>query len=237
MLETELYFPLKERLEKSGYTVKGEVKKCDITAEKDGKIIIIELKTKFCLKLVYQALDRKKTGYDVYVCIPRPDESRRKQNYRDMLNLLKALGVGLITVAAESPVKTVEVVLESERGKTVNRKRANGIRAEFEGRSLDLNQGGSVRTKLITAYRERSIKMAAACMVFGEANCRKLRKIGCGSSEIRLLGDNYYGWFERTGRGVYILTEEGRIESADEKYAPLMEAYTDIFLKQQTDEK
>ena len=237
MLETELYLPLKEWLEERGYTVRGEVKKCDLAAEKDGKIILIELKTAFCLKLVYQALDRQKTGYDVYVCIPRLKESGRSRKNRDMLNLLKKLEIGLITVAADSPVKTVEAVLESGKNKAVSRKKADSVKTELESRSLDLNKGGSVRTKLITAYRERSIKMAAACIVFGEGNGRQLRKLGCVDKDIRLMGDNHYGWFERTGRGIYTLTEKGRTEAADEHYAPLMAAYTEAFLKQQNGEK
>lgn len=237
MLETELYLPLKAWLEEKGYTVRGEVKKCDLAAEKNGKIILIELKTAFCLKLVYQALDRQKTGYDVYVCIPRLNESGRSRKSRDMLSLLKKLEIGLITVAADSPVKTVEIVLESGKNKAVSRKKADSVKTELERRSLDLNKGGSVRTKLITAYRERSIKMAAACIVFGKGNGRQLRKMGCDDKDIRLMSDNHYGWFERTGRGIYNLTEKGRTEAADEYYAPLMAAYTEVFLKQQNSEK
>ena len=74
-------------------------------------------------------------------------------------------------------------------------------------------------------------------IVFGKGNGRQLRKMGCDDKDIRLMSDNHYGWFERTGRGIYNLTEKGRTEAADEYYAPLMAAYIEAFLKQQNSEK
>ncbi|MBE6008931.1 MAG: hypothetical protein E7235_07020, partial [Lachnospiraceae bacterium] len=65
MKEFELYAPLKERFEKSGYAVRGEVKNCDLVAEKDGHFVVVEMKTAFNLKLVYQALERKRLAQEV----------------------------------------------------------------------------------------------------------------------------------------------------------------------------
>jgi len=44
MHETDLFPPIKKHLEASGYTVRAEVRDCDITAFKDDELIIIELK-------------------------------------------------------------------------------------------------------------------------------------------------------------------------------------------------
>jgi len=42
--ETDLYPPVAEFLEKSGYTVHAEVAGSDITALRDGEILVVELK-------------------------------------------------------------------------------------------------------------------------------------------------------------------------------------------------
>ena len=44
MNETDLYFPIKKLFEDQEFSVKGEVKKCDIVAiNKDGLLVIVEL--------------------------------------------------------------------------------------------------------------------------------------------------------------------------------------------------
>ena len=50
--ESGLYGPVRDYLEKLGYEVKGEVKDCDITAMRDGELIVVELKRGFTLELV-----------------------------------------------------------------------------------------------------------------------------------------------------------------------------------------
>ena len=42
--ETDLYEPVCRFLEEEGYRVQAEVKDCDIAAEKDGELVIVELK-------------------------------------------------------------------------------------------------------------------------------------------------------------------------------------------------
>ncbi len=230
MKESELYLPIKAFFENMGYTVKGEVKGCDLVAEKDGRFVAVELKTSFNLKLVYQALERRKIAKEVYVCIPRPKNGARSRAWKDMVGLLKEIQVGLITVAVESPVKTVEIVIESGEKKGTGKK-ALSLKAEFESRSQDLNIGGVRRTKLMTAYREKSVKMAALCLVVGDVKTKTARELGCDNSEIRLLSDNFYGWFEKLGRGVYAISEKGREEIKEEKYNVLFEYYTKFFLE------
>ena len=44
LAETELYQPIKERFERAGFDVKGEVEGCDLVAVRDGEIVVVELK-------------------------------------------------------------------------------------------------------------------------------------------------------------------------------------------------
>lgn len=228
MKESELYAPLKEKFEELGYSVRGEVKNCDLVAEKNGRFVVVEMKTSFNLKLVYQALERRKIAEEVYVCIPRPKTGARSRSWRDMTELLKELKIGLITIAMDSPLKTVEVVLESGERERKGKK-AEGLRKEFEGRKLDLNTGGVNKTKLITAYREKSIKMAALAVIKEEVSLKEARTLGCDESEVKVFGSNHYGWFDRTGKGVYKVNEKCLEETKEEKFKEIFEFYTNYF--------
>ena len=108
--ESDLYAPVCEYFESVGYTVQAEVKNCDLVAVKDSETIIAELKTSFCLKLVYQALERQSVSDLVYVVIPRPKKGAKSTEWRNMLKLMKKLDIGIITVAMDSELKTVDIV-------------------------------------------------------------------------------------------------------------------------------
>jgi len=186
------------------------------------------MKTAFNLKLVYQALERRKLAEEIYVCIPRPKTGARSRSWRNMTELLKELKIGLITVALDSPVKTVEIVLESGERERKG-KRAESLKKEFEGRNIDLNTGGINKTKLITAYREKSIKMAVLLDENGEVSFKEARIIGCEERELKVCTSNFYGWFERVKKGTYKLTDRGIEEIKNDKYKALVEYYTDFF--------
>ncbi len=229
MKESELYAPLKGKFEELGYSVRGEVKNCDLVAEKDGRFVAVEMKTSFNLKLVYQALERRKLAEEVYVCIPRPKTGARSRSWRNMKELLKELKIGLITIAMDSPLKMVEVVIESGERERKGKK-AEGLKKEFEGRNLDLNTGGVNKTKLITAYREKSIKMASLAAIKNEVSLKEARLLGCDESEIKAFGSNHYGWFERIRKGVYKVNEKCLEEIEEEKYKEIFEYYKNYFL-------
>jgi hypothetical protein len=54
--ETDLYAPVKKLLEEQGYTVRDEVDRCDLVALRSAEPrVIVELKRRFALSLVYQA--------------------------------------------------------------------------------------------------------------------------------------------------------------------------------------
>ena len=111
--ETDLYSPVRDYLSGLGYKVRGEVKKCDLAAECNGELVVVEFKKNFTLRLVYQALERFALTDQVYVAIPRPKMVDTPE-YRGMLRLLKKLELGLLTVAMDSPVKTVDALIYPE---------------------------------------------------------------------------------------------------------------------------
>ena len=70
--ETDLAGPLYGRLAELGYTVRSEVKDCDIAAVKGDELLIIEVKKTLNLPLLVQAVRRQRLTDIVYVAIPRP---------------------------------------------------------------------------------------------------------------------------------------------------------------------
>ncbi len=223
--ETDLYLPVRSFLEEEGYEVQAEVKDCDIAAVKDGQLIIVELKKAFNLKLVYQALDRQSLTEQVFVAIPRPKKGQREKAWKDMLKLLKRLELGLLTVALDSPLKTVDVVLEpSDSLAWKNRKKKERLQAELENRQLDTNVGGMNRRKIMTAFREKSIRLACILEREGQVSTVSLRERGLEDCVV-LLSRNYDKWFKRVEKGVYALSETGKEALEKEDFAKAVEFY------------
>jgi hypothetical protein len=77
---------------------------------------------------------------------------------------------------------------------------------EHARRVGDPSPGGSTRQPVMTAYRQRALACAAQLRT-GPSRPRDLRSAAPDSGAILL--DNVYGWFERTGRGVYRLSSLG----------------------------
>ena len=96
MLEAELYPPLKRWFEAQDYQVRGEVKHCDLVAEKADELVIVELKIKPSLKLLYQASERLSVTDQVFVGLP--GSSHRSRALTPFIRLLKLLGIGLILI-------------------------------------------------------------------------------------------------------------------------------------------
>ncbi|HEX2949362.1 MAG TPA: DUF2161 family putative PD-(D/E)XK-type phosphodiesterase [Armatimonadota bacterium] len=214
--ETDLSKPLQDYLTAQGYTVRCEVKHCDIVAVKDDALIIIELKRQMCLALLEQAVARQQLSDSVYVAIPRPaNMSRWLVQSRGVRKVLRQLEVGLILVSPDAGKPAVEVVFHPLPAERRKRKRAQrAVLEEIEQRSGDYNRGGSCRRKLITAYRENAIHIATILADAGPLPPRALRSQGTGPKTLSILTRNVYGWFERIDRGVYGLTMKGRTELA-----------------------
>jgi len=225
--ETELYAPIRDFLDGNGYTVRAEVHGCDIAAEKDGELIIIEMKRHFGIDLLYQATDRQRRTDSVYVAIPVPDDMGRNPRWRAIKRLLRQLELGLIVVFFGGPAPRVELVfhpLPYQRQKRSGARRA--ILREMAGRSNDLNVGGSAQRKLVTAYRENALQIACCLEALGPTSPGRLRALGTGPKTTAILYGNVYGWFDRVDRGVYSLTAQG--VAALEVYPEIVARYREV---------
>lgn len=223
--ETDLYRPLHDYLVKQRYTVRGEVKNCDIAAVKDGDLIVIEMKRALNIPLLAQAVQRQRITDSVYVAIPRPSNKRKwNGESKGVRDLLRRLEVGLILVSPNGRRPKVEVVFhplpfERRRRKSVHR----AVLEEIERRSADLNEGGSCRRKIVTAYRENAVHIACCLDALGPSTPKALRALGTGSKTLSILYRNVYGWFERVDKGLYALSAKGRTDLA--QYPEFVDRY------------
>ncbi|WP_440118173.1 DUF2161 domain-containing phosphodiesterase [Paenibacillus sp. QZ-Y1] len=218
--ETELYSPVKAFFEQRGFDVKAEVKHCDLVGVKSDQHepLIVEMKKTFNLSLLLQGMQRLKLTPFVYLAVERNRSKRGAVNQRwgELTALCKQLGLGLITVTfykTKSPL--IDVLCEpTAQGHGGTGIRKSGVRRqrllrEFDERSGDYNTGGSTRRQLVTAYREKALRIASALRTQGEASPASLAKQTSVGSAAAILQKNYYGWFERLSRGRYVLTIKG----------------------------
>lgn len=222
--EAELYEPVKRYFEAQGYEVKGEVLHCDLVAIKPGaqtedgigleeEVIIVEMKRTFNLALLLQGVERLRMNSLVTLVVER---NRKKsgavnQRFGDITELCRMLGLGLMTVTLFK-TKPALVELLCEPGDPprarYRAKRHDRLLREFRERSGDYNVGGSTKRKLMTAYREKCLRMADA-LQHGPASPASLARLTSNSKAGEMLRINYYGWFERAERGIYRLTAKG----------------------------
>ena len=220
--EADMYQPLKSHFLGLGFDVKGEVKGIDVVLVKGEQIWAVEMKKTFSMTLVYQALERQKDVNAVFVAIPRKVFMGQRGH---ILHILEKLSLGLVTVAMDSPAKLVDVHLMPNIISGRNTKASRALIAEFTGRNFDDNVGGSSKTKLLTAYREKALKVALALEVAGSAQAPNLiRDFGCPDNTNSILNTNSYFWFRKVGRGVYELSEEGKKALDDPQFARVLAA-------------
>ena len=205
--ETSLYAAVKTYLQGLGYEAKGEVCGCDIVAVRPGEpplLVITELKLGFSLELVLQGVERLAAADEVWLAV-RASRRGRDRDGR-VHKLCRLLGFGLLAV---DPVRhAVEVLAEPTAYRPrANLKRRALLLREHGRRKGDPTQGGASRSPVMTAYRQQAL---ACAMALGEGALRPrdLRSIAPDAG--RILLRNVYGWFERTGRGLYGLTTPGR---------------------------
>ena len=224
--ESDLYPPVYEYFTSLGYDVQAEVNSCDLVAKRDGETIIAELKRNFCLKLVYQAVERQKITDTVYVVIPRPKKGAKSSEWRNMLNLMKRLDIGIITVALDSELKTIDVVAtpKSSQKPKSDVKRAS-LNKEANARNIRSNTGGVTKTKILTAYREKSIYILCVLEKLETASPAQLNKLMGEEKTGAFLGKNYYKWFKKISRGIYGISEKGTEILNGEEYSEAVEFY------------
>ncbi len=211
MLEVDLYEPVRDFLVAQGYAVRGEVKDCDVVGVRDADLVIVELKRHLSVDLLAQAVRRLRVTDSVYVAVPRPASPAHERRLGAVLPVLRRLEVGLLAVRVGEPGPgAVEIRLQpvpSQRRRDPGRQRA--LLAEVAARSADETPGGTHARRLMTAYRENAVYVAAALELLGPSTPAALRALGTGPRTLGLLRGNAYGWFERVDRGVYRLTATG----------------------------
>jgi hypothetical protein len=197
--EVDLYPPVKAFLEREGFDVKGEVGGCDVVAVRgDEPPVIVELKLRFTLGLVLQALDRFRVSETVYVAVPAATVRRR-----GIRPLCRRLGLGLLVV--HGPGRAVEVAVEPGPYRPPHdRRRAARLVAEHGRRAGDPTPGGTTRTPIMTAYRQEALRIAAV-LADGPASVATLRQRAGAPNAGRILARDPYRWFERVERGTYRL--------------------------------
>lgn len=208
--ESDLYRPVCDYFTSLGYDVQAEVKSCDLVASKDGETVIAELKTSFCLKLVYQAIERQSITDLVYIVIPRPKKGAKGTQWRNMLKLMKKLNIGIITVAMDSPMRAVDVVSVPDiTDSSKNSRKKAALNKEMQARNMRTTTGGTTHTKILTAYREKSIFVLCIMELLETASPSAIANLTGIDNAGYILSRNYYGWFEKISKGLYCLSNEG----------------------------
>lgn len=212
--EADMYLPIKNFFERLGYAVFSEVNHCDIAMKKDDELIIVEMKKNFTVDLLIQGLDRKRMTSSVFIAVPRPVRCYGDK-FTGMVKLVKKLELGLLFVSMDSPVKIVEGVVfpdgSTQKLTPRGRARRNQILTEMSGRTMDLNTGGSRGKKLMTASREKSIHIACAYEVTGEAKPSVLvKRFQCDKKTGAIVYRNFHQWFRNIEPGVYDLSATGK---------------------------
>lgn len=213
--ESDLFQPVSTFFIDLGYSVKGEVKGCDITAVKDDELLIIELKKGITINLLAQGVDRQKVGDLVYLAVPKPKGFKMNSSYKKLLHLLRRLELGLIFVNFKARASMVEVILEAgpfDRQKSMAKSQARKgkLMQEHQNRKNSSNLGGVNKTKLLTVYREKALEIAYILRNEGPLKLSDIIERTSGDKKIgTMLRLNHYGWFFKQSRGVYGITEAG----------------------------
>lgn len=207
-METSLYGPVKRFLEGFGYTVKGEIGRCDLVGLRndDPTVVVIgELKLSFNLELILQGVDRMSLGDEIWLAAPLSARGKGRESDPRYRNLCRRLGFGLLGISKTGQVE----VLVSPVAPTPRKdpRRRSRLVEEHKRRRGDPALGGSTRKPIMTAYRQQALACAAA-MSAAPQRPRDLKR-SCPDAQ-KILHRNVYGWFERAERGVYALTETGR---------------------------
>ena len=222
MRETELYPPVKAFLEAQGYAVKGEVDGCDLVAVRgDEPPVIVELKARFSLPLVFQGVTRQGLADNVYLAVP--PFSGRTARRKEALGLCRRLGLGLLTVRLK-PTPFVEPLLDPAEYRPRRRgQRLGRLLREFRHRVGDPNQGGSSRRKIMTAYRQDALRCASWLDRNGPTKAAVVARVVGVPRARTIMYTDHYGWFERpagAAPGIYGLTPRGR--AALEEYVDVV---------------
>ncbi len=214
MKESDLYLPLKRFLEAQNYEVKGEVQDCDVLAVRGEEVpVVVELKLAFNLSVVLQAVERLSLTPKVYIGIPRRCGSLSRRR-RQIIKLLRMLGLGLVAVDPGPETGSVKVLLDpGEYRPRKSQRRQERLLGEFVRRVGDPNLGGIEKRKgIMTAYRQRSLAIARFLQENGPTKASRVAQTLREPKAWNILYRDVYGWFERESLGVYKLSPRGKQE-------------------------
>lgn len=215
MKEADLYPPLKRFLEAQKYEVKGEVNECDVLAVRDQEDpVVVELKLSINLTVILQAVDRLSLTDLVYIGVPKQCKVLSSRKRKQIIKLLKMLGMGLISIDSDKGSGHVAVLLDPGEYKPRKSKhRQKRLLGEFTKRIGDPNVGGAEKRKgIMTAYRQQAIIIAQFLRKQGASKVSDIAKTLQEPKAGNILYRDVYGWFDRVSRGVYELSPRGQQE-------------------------
>jgi len=219
--ESYLYAPVKTHLESLGYTVRGEVGRCDVVGLSGETMVAVELKLTFGLPVLYQALQRLPSVDLVYVAIAVPNGRAARRNWDaqlpDAARLCRMLGVGLLSVRDGNLVTHADPTPFQPRKRPKLRAR---LLSEFVRRTGDHNIGGTTKRPRVTAYREDALACASVLATNGAMMGAAVRDATGVQRASTILRDDVYGWFGKIARGTYEIAPAGR--NALELYADVL---------------
>jgi hypothetical protein len=225
MRESDLYAPVKRHLEALGYTVRGEVGRCDMVGVSGDTMIAVELKLVFGLPLLYQALRRLPSVDLVYVATAVPAGRIARRNWDaqvpDAVRLCRMLGVGLLSLRNDNVVVHADPTPYQPRKQAKLRAR---LLSEFVRRTGDHNLGGTTKRPRVTAYREDALACAGLLAATGAMRAAAVRDATGVTTASIILRNDVYGWFRKVSRGIYEIAPDGR--RAIERYADVLAART-----------
>ncbi len=193
--------------ENQGYTIQSEIEHIDMVARKEDTLIAIEMKNTLSVSLMHQGLKRLSFTDHVFLAIPKPSSTViSSRTFKEKKTIVRRLELGLLWVDLKQ--QKVDVIFEPGPYalKKITKKKIKLLH-EFNERKTHLNQAGSSKTPLMTAYREKAIRILLY-LSSGPKSTQEIRthlRSECTS----LLQKNYYGWFQRVKKGVYTKTDLG----------------------------
>jgi hypothetical protein len=165
--------------------------------------VIGELKLGFNLELVLQGINRASACDEIWLAVRASVRAGREHDPR-VRKLCRLLGFGLLGVSATG---RVEVLVEPGPWRPRrDPKRRSRLVNEHRRRLGDPVLGGTSKSPIMTAYRQRALACAAS-LASGPRRTSEVKAAAPDAPKILL--HNVYGWFFRVERGVYGLTQAG----------------------------
>jgi hypothetical protein len=93
--------------------------------------------------------------------------------------------------------------------------RTGRLLREFQRRVGDPNIGGTTGVKRMTAYRQDALRCLWALRQGALKGAEVARSAGVPKATAMMRTD-HYGWFEKAGSGIYLLTPKGQTALSDE---------------------